>query len=331
MDQAARAAAENAPLITERMAALNEGDRQNFLALMNPLPGGARLDATAVLALQRMLLENRLPGPANAEGRNLLSELVRVGTDAPLAAGVSRSELISQTLREVAVPASINQQGYGTCAMSSLQIAVASRDPAEYLRLAAGLASPARQVAMRNGQVLRLPEGAGPQPDPAVLANGTTLPAGRSLPTRLMAPALMHFGAQSLRPPQSYNPTIDRMVDARQAQTYGMYMSAVNAAGLAIQGRGGRPREVEAVTPNSSGADRLIGRIQSATQAGELVPVSMRWGALDAAGNNHAAHAVVVERIEGDRVHILNPWGQAERFTLAEFRARLLEGVVPTR
>lgn len=70
---------------------------------------------------------------------------------------ITRSELMDSTLADLADPtAQVTQNGANTCASTSVQIALARDDPAEYVRLLVGLSGEDGSVRMRGGGRLGL-------------------------------------------------------------------------------------------------------------------------------------------------------------------------------
>lgn len=100
-----------------------------------------------------------------------------------------RVRLLGDAIQHIADPGRINQGYKGTCAVTCVEIFVAERYPAEYIRLVAGLASPEGTVNLRDGQELRR--------DEEVLA-WSGMEARRSPVSRLLQVAFMEFAYPEL-------------------------------------------------------------------------------------------------------------------------------------
>lgn len=115
----------------EAVSKLSAADQNAYRILVEAIAARpvARVD------LQRMLLSARLPG--SGHDRGLLEHLSSLA-EQPLEAGIDRSALLAEVIREVADPARISQKGKGTCSATSVSIMLAITNPPEYVRLVAG-------------------------------------------------------------------------------------------------------------------------------------------------------------------------------------------------
>lgn len=99
-------------------------------------------------------------GPPDRAGHDLLTNLAGFASQ-PVQPPLDRNALLGDLVQEVADPAAINQHAANTCALAVGQMYLAEVDPAEYLRLQAGLASPAgpailmQALAGRNAERVR--------------------------------------------------------------------------------------------------------------------------------------------------------------------------------
>jgi hypothetical protein len=143
-------------------------------------------EPVAALALQSLLLDGRLtnsPPPLVGSG-TLLGYLEKIATDA-LAPRIDRSTLLSHTVQELGTVVSMNQGPLGPAVPQTIVAGVMLRNPTEYARWVAGLASPAGEVTLAGGQTMRrepgteLPDDVAPAPD-----------LTRSASIRLVVPAL---------------------------------------------------------------------------------------------------------------------------------------------
>lgn len=302
----------NAPVVAERLQGLKPEERAGYTAI-------ARLvrdkDLFADLALQKLLLAepSALLAPAeNHAGETLLQALERLSRpDTPLHDKIDRAELVSHLLREVAMPASINQAHWGTCTVTTIQILTAKEDPAEFVRIVGGLASPEGRVTLRSGQAIQRVAGTeSGVPKTVALGSGSlTLTDDRSIPTRLWANAMMEFANGDTA---TYDPVRDQHSDTHRSGLTGPQTERV----------------LDAVSGDDHigawGAEgALIERIRRSLGRGEPVPIALAWGASDAASQVHSAHQILITRMDDTRVYYDNPWGQEEHMAVSELQARL--------
>lgn len=110
-------------------------------------------------ALRGLLESGKLNGGRDLQMRgDLLSNLASLATQ-PLGAGIDRKEVLSQAVRAVADPSSITQGSADTCGAATAQILLAKQNPAEYVRILAGLASAEGKVTLVNGNTISRPAG----------------------------------------------------------------------------------------------------------------------------------------------------------------------------
>ena len=83
-----------------------------------------------------------LDGARSLAGNEALIEQFDRLARMPLAAGLDRTRLLSDIVVRVDDPGKIDQGYQNTCTVTTLEYLLASRHPAEYVRLVAGLASP---------------------------------------------------------------------------------------------------------------------------------------------------------------------------------------------
>lgn len=301
--------AQNAELEALALARLSSEDQARYQALRTALAS----DARAQLALQTMLIDGRLPGePAMGttnDGKNdlgpmtLLEQLEYLST-APTATGLfGASSLLSTVVKEVAFPEMINQGNRGTCTVSATLIGLAMENPAEYVRLVTGLASPTGTVLMANGDLLER------EPD-TVGDDGVQ----RTISQRLLAPALMEYGDTGSdydnSDPQAgglWHDAHARVAQALFNRTFDHNQSITTWFGVGY-----------------SNANKAI----EAFQAGEW-PVLMivefpDWD------STHVVLVTGVEVVNGETfVTYANPWGQVERVSYEELSSKILGTIQP--
>lgn len=176
-------------------AALSPSDKAHFDHLMQALGGQDPASVVARDALQHMLTVQSGPGSLlngpggkNADGQTLLASLDALAATPAVKGGPNPQMLLRAVVREVQDPSWINQGNFNSCGAGSAQTLMAFEDPAEYARLAKGLATGSGAVATRGGMRLeRAADWASPD------ASGR-----RSITGALMEPAFMH-GMEYLR------------------------------------------------------------------------------------------------------------------------------------
>ena len=148
---AAKAVTQNYALEQTTLKRLSAEDQNAYRAVSAKLKEGN--DPVARLALQKLLFDGKFSG-------DLSSQLGSVAFgSAPLAPSVDRSGFLADLVQELAVPGAINQGPTGTCGPTAIEMDLASKDPAEYARLAIGVASPEGRVQMKGGMELARPPG----------------------------------------------------------------------------------------------------------------------------------------------------------------------------
>ena len=290
------------------LAALSPADRAAYdrLAAATPSP-------CARLALRELLLAGKLTGSApSAGGASLLTELDRLAS-AELAPGIDKQALLADVLIEVAAPQTINQGRRGTCAATAAQLMLAQDRPAELVRLLAGLASPAGQVTLADGQtLLREP---GTERDDK---------SGRSGSSRLLQAAFMEFAnGESV----DYHNGYGR--NGRDGHSNGRHGLTVRESDRLAEGlSGGTAEHVSAQELDARPA--LAERVLDVVRGGQPVAVGLAWGKPDAQGKR-SGHKVVVTAVIDGRVYFTHGHGKVESMTIAEFEQRVKDANFPPR
>lgn len=294
---------DNAELEAAALEKLSETDRASYQtvkgALLEPADGKPNGDPVAALALQTMLLEGSLPGAKALGGdETLLGGLETLATQ-PVGAGIDQRQLLADVVQEVATPESIAQTERGTCMPTSIEIQLAQKNPAEYVRLVAGLASTAGEVKTVGGDTLKV--------EPDALTDGTT----RTLSQRLLAPALMEVANGRA----DYNNTIDRSVDGNNQQL-GLTFAQGDRLLESLYGRDFAFSQTGSAQEKAAGTEYIVGQVKN----GESVVAGLTWES-----GGHAVLVTGTETRDGQQyVTITNPWGREESIRLDEFEKRLL-------
>jgi hypothetical protein len=242
-------------------------------------------DPNARLALRLLLVEGALTGADRSlNNRGLLDELAAINAGA-VAGGIDKAELLSDLIQELAMPSAINQWNRGTCTVTTLQIFMALKRPAELVRIIGGLASPAGTANLASGQTVRRFPG-------TETSDGTQ----RTISTRLWNPAMMQL-------------VLGRGVNNSQNDP-GLTASEVAKAYQAVTGKTTRT-----YTVSRDGFDTVIEHIREATARGLPVPIGRSWG--------NGGHELLVTRVVGDRLYMDNPQGTEDSITIDELRSVL--------
>ena len=114
----------------------------------------------------------------------VLDNLIKLKTASPLCEDLKddRLSLIRSVLQDIAFPEKINQHGKGTCSATSVQILLATDNPAQYINLVSELASPEGKAKSTLIGAERMPNSL------------TDDCSGRSITGRLLQPAFMEYG-----------------------------------------------------------------------------------------------------------------------------------------
>ena len=216
------------------------------------------------------------------------------------------------TVLEVEDPTRMAQEDKGTCGATSAAIIVANDNPAEYVRLVGGLATPEGEVALANGDVIaREPDW--PLPGDTRTASG-----------QLLFPALMEYATGDAL---DYDNAKDEQQadlgsDANIGLNGGLFDSQEKRL---LEGLTGKSYEDHMVVPGFG--EGALDEIQTATDNGEAVVASLRWKTSD--DDDLGGHYVVITNVTADTVEITNPWGKTESFSREEFGEHLMSYHIP--
>jgi len=129
-------------------------DQQKLAAIMS------RLDEKGLKAFGALIEQN--PGALtdhDSTGRTLLENLHQLATqplNATLVGQTTTEAVLSNALIETINPSRVAQGTAPTCTTASMQYELVADEPAEYMRLLAGMTGPAGKTVMRGGGDLRL-------------------------------------------------------------------------------------------------------------------------------------------------------------------------------
>ncbi|MEB3186936.1 MAG: hypothetical protein VKP72_05800 [bacterium] len=255
------------------------------------------LDWPGTVALERLDRSGALDGQRDPGGKpSLLEQLARLAT-APLAPGLDRGRLMSDLVQQVADPGLIQQGDRGTCTVTTLEYSLARRDPAEYVRLVTGLASPSGRVKTAGGKDLVRVEDS--------LQDDRS---SRTAASRLFEAAMMDLANGVV----DYRNGADRHGFGPWTPFPGGLLSIqVARAATALTGK---PHEAVEVVPllgrvpfTNWGIDGLMKGLRETLARHGEAPVMLDWRGQGE--KTHSEHMVLVLKIEGNRVIFRNPWG----------------------
>jgi hypothetical protein len=294
-------------------------------------------NAAGQVALHSLLVKGKLTP-------QVLDALQGLSTDR-LAPKIDQRELVSQALIELDDPVAISQKSRGTCAPTSVQILIAMRNPLVYVGLLRGLASPSGSAKLPNGDTIQR------EPDWNSDNDG-----GRSIPSRLIQPALMEFANGEA----DYNNTNDEDLDPKTHQASPSGLDGPGAAALLSAVTEGKPTfQTLGVTYNDSvGQDAIHGLDDNIESPRDLLLVLEDNRAIDPKSQDallaqlaaHATpedpvyatviytlrptvggvgfHAILVTGVKDDKVSFINPWGQEETLPAEVFKHSIVSANV---
>jgi len=138
---------------SREFAGLSETGKQQLATVMSRLDDrGMRLLGAAMQRFPEILSDT------DEQGGTVLSHLNELATqplNARLYGSTTSEEVLSDALADIVNPNRIDQGDAPTCTVTSMQFELVADEPAEYLRLLAGLAGPSGKVQMRGGGTLR--------------------------------------------------------------------------------------------------------------------------------------------------------------------------------
>lgn len=302
---------------------LDAGAKQQVLAIAR------EADAAGQLALHDLLVAGRLSPALLGQ----LHQLATMTTDGE----VDRRLLVSQALVELKDPLTITQGTRGTCAATSIQILVAVTKPTLYVELLRGLASPGGRAELPGGAEIAREHDWKHEYD-----------GGRSIPSRLIQPALMELGNGEL----DYLNDKDADFNAKTGQTQVSGLEAAQADDVLTQLEAGK-REYELLSPtyrpdldentaraldnniagprdwlmvvqnpkviDAASQDRLVEVLAKSASPEHPMYATIVY-APESALDRTVFHAVLVTQVKDGHVHFINPWGQEESLPADQFK-----------
>lgn len=219
--------------------------------------------------------------------------------------GINRDELIGSAIKDIAAPHTINQDGKRTCVATSVQIALAARNPERYLQILTALAG-------REGNASAIVKGLRREPDTPIADDGT----GRSITTRLMTPAFMEYGGIG-----NYHDGDDLSHLAGPLNYSGLYSLEGTHLYKGIMGE-------QAFTSGSllnlfitPLRGRTYRKIQEALDENRAVRVDVKWEKL-------GLHSMYLNRLSDEFAYVVNPWGERDKIPASEFRKGIVSATI---
>ena len=211
-----------------------------------------------------------------------------------------KASLFRSVMQDIAFPDKINQHARGTCAATTIQILLAIKNPAKYVRVVSGLASPQGKF---GAQIVREPN--------------TTKDdkSGRSLSGRLVQPAFMEYANAGL--------DYDNVKDKHSDDHGGLYQhESLRLARFFFPESNYKTTATFAGTPPATKA-QVYAAVKKHIDAGTPISVGLRW--------HDGGHRVLISRIDeaNKKVYIVNPWGEKQIMSLDEFKDRLFSATLP--
>ncbi|MEB3204547.1 MAG: hypothetical protein VKP57_07595 [Candidatus Sericytochromatia bacterium] len=291
MDAAAAALATDTPRAETALARLPEADRNRYRAVLKAL------DPWAGRSLQLMLLRGDLPGAPALRGGQTTLGLLHAALGQPLVPGLDRRQFLNEVVVELEQPIRVEQREKGTCVATTAQILLMRQHPAEFVRLALGLATPAGKVLLAGGRT------AAREPDWQATNDGL-----RTTVARLVQPAFMEVAS-----PLGYDNTRDKALLGPLPLPGGLTSWASASLNAQLQGEPWRSRMA-----TRWNREELVDEVKRLIRQGQgPVPASVVW-------ESGGGHQIQIEAIADGGVTYLNPWGQREQMSESAFRTDML-------
>lgn len=290
----------------EALSKLSSQDREAFGEVAKLLEG----DPVARLRLREVLLDERLPGGNDlVNAKSLLANLSELATQ-PLADGIDRQELLADVLAQVDDPINIHQKRFNTCGPTTGQLVLAMQEPAEYVRLAAALASPDGETKLQNGDALARKADWNDAADD-----------NRSVANRLFQSALMEYANGRF----DYN----TVRDGREIKVGPLDVAIPgllpNEMAKLLEGLTGRKHDINLSLMSAKVSPDFLEALEAAAPGNE-VPVLVNYSVDGDGMGNTSPHYLLVTGFDAESgiVSITNPWGREEKVTLDQLQRHLI-------
>lgn len=291
------------------VAALPPDQQRQYQQIKQTLNGNSA--AQAQLAL---LVVDGKAKQTDTQGKTLLDDLARI-TQGPMTNGLSSRQVLTDAIADVTDPSTIFQGYKGTCTATSIQSELAQREPAEYARLVAGLATGDGKVTLQDGKT--------------VLDSHQYYDGSQSTSEGLLSPALeeaearhagghynlkddrIEFGGLNPFGFRNYDGAAESDVAAVESELFGGHYQNVSVGGGVFGiGSGMNPDEAMKFFTGAT-PDRPV-----------LVDI-------DPPGiGQHEVQVVGYDRTKNE-VTIRNPWGEVDTIPVDQFKQHLVSVAAP--
>lgn len=319
----------------------------------------ARLPADAPLSEMDQRLLNRIMDQMGEVGTDFEDSLVQLAQDGRLSQktlvemtllldtkrtpmapelDAKRAQLVSDAVREIAYPASIEQGHKNTCAGTTCQAYLATNSPEKYLTLLRLLSSPSGEAKVHQKRVMHRHDDALGQAD------------GRSLSSQVLQPAIMDLGddAPSFLSQVRGN-HYDNATDEHKggilpkALSQGLIQSEVDYVLESLMGKSNfttvvveQPNDgLSSLYAEAEHSDRepmnpqeAMTHLEAYLDHGYPVPVGMRWIQNNGKQNYHEVMLTRIDR-QKQEVYFLNPQGELNTMPLQDFQQRVTAFSLP--
>lgn len=303
---------ENRDLEKAKLAELKPAERQQqYVALSHVFEN----DPQALLGLQTLLLSGKLTAePKNKDGLDLLGALDVMGKTT-MKAPLNTGSMLGETVREIANPSSIRQEGVQTCSAASLAIMTATQRPAEYARLLTGLAKQGTgEVTLVNGKTLqRVPDS---EQDLDKFRTGTQ---------ELWQAAFMDFEAKQLDGEAFYEPANDTIYWKDHESTTGIEAQGMLEGMKAITGDGAT--KLDSMLASTMALNQVIRACEE--HPGAKYPITLGTDYDKEGAPKGTVEAKIVGFDQTKKVFKVEVNGKATTMTADQLRARMQKLDVP--
>lgn len=252
---------------------------------------GPHTPTKAMEALPGLIASGRLLSK-DKTGKTTLDHLCQLQSQAmeePLQSGVVTSELLAN----LANPGEINQRNRGTCTVTTIEYFHCAQQPSDYIRLVKELVQKDAKAHFQGGKVCWT--------NPTGLKEDDSK---RSSVDRVYQSSLMQAAYEGRALYNNFNDSFWTIGWTRQWRDSGL---SHQHSGELLEQALGTKHEVMEYEGNQK---RFEADILRAHNLGQQVFVAMRWS--PDKDDVHANHALAIEKIEGDKVYLRNPWGDGE-------------------
>lgn len=218
-----------------------------------------------------------------------LCELQGQPMEHPLESGVVTSELLAN----LANPGEINQRNRGTCTVTTIEYFHCAQQPSDYTRLVKELVQEDAKAHFQTGKVCWT--------NPTGLKDDHSQ---RSSVDRVYQSSMMQAAYDGRALYNNLNDSFWTIGWTRQWRDSGL---SHEHSGYLLEQALGTKHQVMEYEGNQK---RFEADILRAHNLGQQVFVAMRWS--PDKDDIHANHALAIEKIEGDKVYLRNPWGDGE-------------------